>query len=129
MFPPRHRVACPPPQPLVLYDGDCPFCRRWAKHWTSVYAGRLATEPSQSARHRFPEIPLAAYAQALQLVEPDGAVYAGAYAALRARARGRDKRGVLLPLYESVPGASSLLEFGYRIVARHRRVFSMLMGR
>jgi lipase maturation factor 1 len=128
MSPPHYRVSCPPTQPLVLFDGDCPFCRRWAERWSSDYAGRLEVLPFQSACRRFPEIPPAAYSEALQLVEPDGRVYAGAYAALRARARGRAKRGLFLPVYESVPGASALLEFGYRIVARHRRVFSMLMG-
>jgi lipase maturation factor 1 len=124
----RYRVACPPFQPLVLYDGDCRFCQRWAERWHLAFGGRLAIETSQSGHGRFPEIPLVAYAEALQLVEPDGAVYAGAYAALRARAHGRNTRGLLLPIYERVSGAPALMEFSYRIVARHRRVFSMLMG-
>jgi predicted DCC family thiol-disulfide oxidoreductase YuxK len=124
---PSYRVASPPPRSLILYDGDCPFCQRWAERWQSGYTQRLDVQPYQSARHRFPEIPDSAHMEALQLVEPDGAVYSGAYAALRARARGRGKRGALLALYESVRGAPALLELGYRIVARHRRVFSMLM--
>jgi predicted DCC family thiol-disulfide oxidoreductase YuxK len=113
---------------MVLFDGDCGFCRRWAEQWRTDYAGRLEVSAAQSERRRFPEIPPSVYAAALQLVEPDGFVYSGACAALRARAHGRRRRGMLLPVYESWPGAAALLEWGYRIVARHRRVFSMLMG-
>jgi len=124
---PRLRVAAPPARPLVLYDGDCRFCRRWAASWREEFAGRLDLAPSQEARHLFPEISVAACDEALQLVEPDGAVYAGAEAALRARAHGRGRRGAWLRLYKSGPGAAALLEWGYRIVARNRRIFSMLL--
>ncbi len=125
---PRYRVASPPPErSLLLYDGECRFCQVWAGRWRTSFAGRLDVAPSQSERGRFPEIPVAAYGEALQLVEPDGAVYSGAYAALRARAAGSGRRGLLLPWYESVPGMAGLMDFGYRIVARNRRVFSMLM--
>lgn len=121
------RVAAPPPRPLVLFDGDCRFCRQWAGRWQRDFAGRLDVVPSREARGNFPEIPPAAYAGALQLVEPDGAVYAGAHAVLRALARGHGRRGKLLHCHETVPGAARLLEFAYRIVARNRRIFSMLI--
>ncbi len=111
----------------MLFDGECRFCRRWADRWQADFAGRLDVAPSQEARTRFPEIPAAAYDQAMQLVEPDGTVYSGAQAALRAIAHGSGRRGLTLRAYESVPGAAALLELGYRIVARNRRVFSMLM--
>jgi predicted DCC family thiol-disulfide oxidoreductase YuxK len=125
---PRYRLASPPPErALVLFDGDCRFCQHWAGRWRTAYAGRLDVAASQTERGRFPEIPPAAFNEALQLIEPDGAVYSGAYAALRARAIGSGRRGLLLPMYESVPGVAGLTEFGYRIVARNRRVFSMLM--
>lgn len=127
MPPPRQHVVLPPVRPTLLFDGDCRFCRRWAGRWGARFAGRLDVIPAQEARSRFPEIPDAAYAGALQLVEPDGGVHSGACAALRARAHGRGRRGALLSLYESVPGAAALMESGYRIAARNRRIFSMLM--
>lgn len=127
MPPPRHRVASPPGQPCVLYDGECRFCRRWAGQWQRDFAGRLDVAPSQEAHPRFPEIPATAYDEALQLVEPDGTVYSGAEAALRAIAHGRGRRGLLLWFYRTGPLAAGLLEFAYRIVARNRRIFSMLL--
>ena len=125
----RLLVAIPPTErALLLFDGDCQFCQQWARRWQAAYATRLAVVPSQEARGQFPEIPLAAYDEALQLIDLDGSVYSGAHAALRAIALGRGRRGFLLPIYESVPGAALLMELGYRIVARNRRIFSMLMG-
>lgn len=124
---PPVRVACPPQRPFVLYDGDCRLCWRWAGRWQQRWGPRLCVGPSQYGHVRFPEIPPERYAQALQLIDVDGVVYAGAEAALRARAYGRARRGWLLWSYQSVPGAAGLLEFGYRIVARNRRIFSMLI--
>jgi lipase maturation factor 1 len=124
---PRLRVAHPPDRPFVLYDGECRFCRRWAERWQQRWGQRLTFGSSQFARARFPEIPVKTCAEAMQLVEPDGAVYAGAGAALRARAHGRGRRGFWLWCHESVPGAAGLLGFAYRIVARNRRIFSMLI--
>lgn len=127
MPPLRCRVAAPPARPLVLFDGDCRFCRRWAARWGKDFASRLDLLPAQLARDRFPDIPVAAYAEALQLIEPDGVVRSGALAVLRARAHGRGRRGFWLRCHESVPGVAPVLEFAYRIVARNRRIFSMLV--
>ncbi|MSU19027.1 MAG: hypothetical protein EXS34_03510, partial [Lacunisphaera sp.] len=62
----RLRVAMPPTErPLLLFDGDCQFCQQWARRWQTAYAVRLAVVPSQEARAQFPEIPSAAYDEAL----------------------------------------------------------------
>ena len=129
VFPPSYRVARAPARPLVLFDGDCRFCRRWTDSWRRSWGARLDLEASQSACVRFPEISAPAFDSALQLVEPDGSVFSGAYAALRARAHGGGTRGLLLPLYEKIPGAAPVLEFFYRVVAQNRRIFSLLIRR
>ena len=79
--------------PLVLFDGDCRFCRRWTDSWRRSWGARLDLEASQSACVRFPEISAPAFDSALQLVEPDGSVFSGAYAALRAQAHGCGTEG------------------------------------
>ncbi len=125
---PNYRVSSPPLKPLVLFDGECRFCRHWAGQWRANYGPHLDVAPGQDVHARFPEIPGTAFDEALQLVEPDGSVYSGAYAVLRARSHGRGRRGFLRWLYETVPGAASLMNFGYRIIARNRRVFSYFMS-
>ena len=128
MSSPLYRVGAPPPvKPVLLFDGDCRFCQLWADRWRADYGKRLEIAPAQEKRAAFPEIPPAAFAEALQLVEPDGSVYSGAEAVLRARAHGRGRFGVALRAYEKLPGAAPALETGYRFVARHRRLFSLLM--
>ena len=116
----RRRVARPPStRPLLIFDGECGFCRRWIDRWRPASAGRVDIETSQSAGPRFPEIPPADFARAVQLVEPGGGVYSGAEAILRARAVSLRRSG-LLAAYRNVPGFAAVAEAIYRFVAGHR---------
>jgi len=120
------RVAQPPVgRPLLLFDGDCGFCRLWVERWRAAGGHRLDVEPSQQAGPRFPEISPAEYAEAVQLIATDGRVFSGAEAALRARALGA-RRSWLLAAYERVPGFAAVSESVYRVVAGHRPLFSRL---
>jgi len=122
----RRRVARPPAgRPVLLFDGDCGFCRLWVERWRAAAGGRLSLETSQSAGARFPEISPAEFARAVQLVEPDGEVHAGAAAVLRARALAM-RRSWLLAAYRRVPGFAPAAETIYRIIASHRPFFSRL---
>ncbi len=118
-MPSRQRVAQPPPRPLVIYDGDCGFCQTWIARWQVRTGDAVDYEPSQDAGSRFPEIPPEAFARSVQLVLPDGSVFAGAeaVAALAALPSGR---GVFLWMYRRVPGARAAAELAYRLIARHR---------
>ena len=80
------RVHLPPEKPLMVYDGDCGFCRRWVARWKRTTAGRVEVEPYQTAQERFPEIPLAQFKRAVQLIDPDGSVSSGAEAVIRSLA-------------------------------------------
>jgi len=114
------RVANPPAKPLLIFDGDCTFCRRWIARWQQVTGDRVDYLPAQDPQiaQRFPEIPAEAFTQSVQLVEPDGAVYSGAQAVFHARGHGK--------LYDRVPGLAPVSEWAYRLVANNRRVFSAL---
>jgi predicted DCC family thiol-disulfide oxidoreductase YuxK len=123
--PPR-RVARPPAgRPLLLFDGECGFCRLWVERWRAAGNGRLDIAPSQEAGARFPEIPAAAFAHAVQLIDTDGGVTAAAEAILRARAAATH-RSWLLAAYERVPGFARIAEGAYRMVANHRPLLTRL---
>jgi hypothetical protein len=100
------------------------------EHLRARVGDRVAFEPYQAGRARFPEIPLDDLAAAVHLVEPDGRVSRGAEAVYRALALG----GPAWPLfaYRRVPGFAALSETGYRLVATHRplaaRVLPLLVG-
>jgi len=118
-------------RPLLLFDADCGFCRRWIARWQHITGDRVDYESFQSAASRFPDIAREDFAQAIHLIEPDGSHTSGAEAVFRALAHG----GKPVPqwMYDRVPGFASVSEALYRVVARHRtgagRLTNILWGR
>jgi predicted DCC family thiol-disulfide oxidoreductase YuxK len=123
----RIRVATPPPKPLMVFDGDCNFCSLWVRRWRQMTGNAVDYLPAQDPRiaAQFPEIPREQFDTAVQLVEPDGAVYSGAEAVFRALAE-NPKRQWPLRLYETRPAFAQFTERAYEFVARHRTGFSRL---
>jgi lipase maturation factor 1 len=122
MNPPR-RVAAAPVKPLLIFDGDCGFCRRWIARWKSATGDSVDYAPAQEVAARFPEIPQEAFARSVQLVVPEGEVFEGAEAVFRSLAGSRGL-GWLLVAYRNVPGFAALTEFAYGVIARHRTAAS-----
>jgi len=116
------RVAVPPARPLVVFDGDCGFCRFWIERWKSVSGGRLDYAPYQEVAGRFDEIPEAEFRRAVQLVLPSGEVFGAAHAVVRALAEIPGK-GHWLTLYR-VPGIRPIVELAYRLTAANRGLAS-----
>jgi len=112
------KTVKPPPKPLLIYDGDCGFCRTWIARWKRVTGDAVDYEPSHRAAPRFPEVPRERFAAAVQLVEPDGTWTQGAEAVFRSLAAGRG--GGWLWAYDHVPGFAPASELLYRLVARQR---------
>jgi predicted DCC family thiol-disulfide oxidoreductase YuxK len=125
------RVAVPPGKPLLIFDGDCGFCRFWIDRWRSVTGNRLDYDTFQEAGSRFPEIPVEQFRRAVALVLPSGEAFSGAEAVVRALAevpgRGRGRW-----IYEHVPAARAVTDAIYRGIADHRgaalRVTRLLWG-
>ncbi|QPJ66488.1 MAG: DUF393 domain-containing protein [Candidatus Nitrohelix vancouverensis] len=108
-------------KPLLIYDGDCGFCLFWIERWGHVTADRVDYAPYQEVASRFPNISREQFEKSVQLVEPDGSVYAGAEAVFRALSHAP---GALakwpLGCYRKLPGASRVCEAVYRAVANRR---------
>ncbi len=110
-------------KPLLIYDGDCGFCRRWIARWQSLTGDRVEYAPFQEIASEFPEIPREEFEASVQLIEPNGKASSGAEAVFRTLAYAPGKRWMLW-MYEKIPGASPISEWSYRLVARHRTFFS-----
>jgi lipase maturation factor 1 len=121
------KVASPPPKAVMIYDGDCKFCSLWIHRWQQLTGDSLDYLPFQdpSVAVRFPEVPRDQSMTAVQLVEPDGLVYAGAEAVFRALGHQPHERW-LREWYEHSPVFTHVTEWGYRLVARNRGFFSAL---
>ena len=132
MSSPAFRVAAPLERPLVVFDGDCAFCRFWIARWKQTSGESLDYSPYQEAAVRFPEIPIEEFRRAVALVRPSGEILFGAAAVVAARAE-RTGHSFLSRVYRQVPGARFVMDFFYRFVANHRnaafRVTRLFWGR
>ena len=120
---PHVSVRDAPPKPLLIFDGNCHFCRRWIERWRELTAGAVEYAPSQEVAGRFPEIPAEAFDRSVQFVETDGTVYSGAEAVFRSLGQKRGRKWMTWS-YEHLPGFAAVTEAAYRLVARHRRTAS-----
>jgi predicted DCC family thiol-disulfide oxidoreductase YuxK/uncharacterized membrane protein YphA (DoxX/SURF4 family) len=121
------RVHAPPPKPLLVFDGDCQFCRRWIARWENATGDAVDYLPFQdeSVASRFPEIPQEDFAEAVHLILPDGSVSSGAEAVFRSLSEGGRHRW-LLRLYRKASPFADLSELLYEEVALHRTALSKL---
>ena len=108
-------------KPLLVYDNDCDFCRYWVVRWQHITGDRIDYAPSQEVAAEFPEIPLSAFENSVQLILQNGTVLSGAEAVFRAL-----NNGLLLWCYYHLFGFANVAEGTYRFIAQHRPFFSAL---
>ena len=114
-------------RPVLIYDGDCGFCRRWVERWRGATGEAIEYATSAEAAPRFQAIPRERFAEAVVLVEPDGRVTFGAEAVFRALATAPGRAWPLWT-YEHVPGVAAASSFVYAQVASHRPALSRVSG-
>jgi predicted DCC family thiol-disulfide oxidoreductase YuxK len=111
----------PPGKYVLIYDGLCKFCTAGSRRFVR-WMGRVETElldfQPPGALDRFPGLTHDACMRAMQLVTPDGRVYAGAEAVARAFAT-RRVVGCVAYLYYA-PGLRQLLDWLYARIAANR---------
>ena len=113
------------PKPILIYDGDCVFCRRWIERWRVITGERVEYASYQEAASRFPHIPEVEFKSAVQFVDPGGKTYRAAEAVFRSLATAPAYQW-LLWIYSHIPGMRALTETFYRFVAHHRVFFSKI---
>src|SRR6059058_3083402 len=115
----RIRVSNPPPKPLMIWDGECHFCKRWIERWREITAGKVDYATYQEAAARFPEIPIEQFKRAVAFIEPDGEAFFAAKAVYRSL-RYRSSRKWLAWSYDHIPGFAGISETAYRFIAHNR---------
>jgi predicted DCC family thiol-disulfide oxidoreductase YuxK len=122
---PHLRVGNPPPKPLMIWDGDCHFCKRWIERWREITAGKVDYCTYQETSGRFPEVPVEQFKRAVAFIEPDGKTFFAAEAVYRSL-RSRSSRKWLAWSYDHVPGFAVVSELAYKFIARHRKLGSAI---
>ena len=115
----RQRVANPPTKPLLIWDGECHFCKLWIERWREITAGKVDYATYQEVADRFPEIPRDEFRRAMAFIEPDGEAFLAAEAVYRSLGY-RSSRKWLAWSYDHVPGFAAISETAYKFIARHR---------
>src|SRR5438067_12444288 len=84
-------VPNPPTKPLIIWDGECHFCRRWIERWREITRDAVDYATSQESAERFPEIPREQFERSVIYIETDGSVFFGGEAVFRSlRFRSKD---------------------------------------
>jgi predicted DCC family thiol-disulfide oxidoreductase YuxK len=122
---PHLRVGNPPPKPLMIWDGDCHFCKRWIERWREITAGKVDYCTYQETADRFPEVPVEQFKRAVAFIEPDGKTFFAAEEVYRSL-RSRSSRKWLAWSYDHVPGFAVVSELAYKFIARHRKLGSAI---
>ncbi len=111
-----------PSLPLLVFDGDCRFCRLWVDYWRRLTGERVSYAPYQEVFQHFPQVSPAAFQAAIHLIMPDGQVLTGAHAVFRTLDHAPGQ-GWLLWLHQHLWGFPALSQWIYRFVAEHRSLF------
>ena len=87
-----------PDRPLLVFDGDCSFCKALVDYGKRITGERVEYAPYQEVGPRFPRIAPEDFASSVKLILPGGEVRSGAHAVFSALERtpgkGLDARAV-----------------------------------
>lgn len=108
-------------KPLLIYDGDCGFCKVWIARWQQLTGDKVDYAPSQEIASQFPQIREDDFRKSVQFVDADGTISKGAEAVFRSLTYANKK--FMLWCYENIPGVAAISEWFYRLVAGHRDFF------
>src|ERR1700736_1960720 len=122
---PHPRVSNPPPKPLLIWDGECHFCRRWIERWREITRGKIEFATYQEPAHELPEISREQFHHAIAFIDKEGKVFFAAKAVYRSL-RCRFSRKWLSWSYDRVPAFAPVSELAYKFIARHRRLGSAI---
>ncbi len=105
-------------RPVLVFDGDCTFCRAWVGYWQALTGDSVEYVPYQSAAGRFPGISREDFQKAVHFISGAN-IYRGAEAVFQLNGL-LPGRSWLLALFYRVPFFAAIAEWGYQQVAAHR---------
>ncbi|MDT7827608.1 DCC1-like thiol-disulfide oxidoreductase family protein [Pricia sp. S334] len=113
------RTTYRPEKPLLVWDGQCGFCKYWVTRWKKITGDAVRYVPYQDIHEEIPDIPKEAFQKAVRLILSDGRVISGAGAAYRTLEYSKTWNR-LYGYYQKSQFFRTLSDLGYSYVADHR---------
>jgi predicted DCC family thiol-disulfide oxidoreductase YuxK len=115
----------PTETPLLVWDGECGFCKYWVTRWRHLTQGKIHFKTYQEVAEHFPDIPLKEFKKASRLIEPNGSVYSGPDSAYRSYTYARNS-WPWHQWYHKYPWFQWVSDHGYNHIAKHRPFYFWL---
>lgn len=112
-------------QPILIYDGDCGFCKYWVRYWQKLTGTSVKYIPYQDVASQYPDISVSEFQRAVQYVAPDGRISSAAEASFLTLSHAPGK-SFWLTLYRKLPGFAFISEKSYSFISTHRTFFYWL---
>jgi predicted DCC family thiol-disulfide oxidoreductase YuxK len=121
MFQEINKTAYPPTHPILVWDGECKFCKWWKTRWELKTKNQLDFKTYQEVASQFQDIPLKEFKKASRLIETDGAVYSGPDSAYRSLYISGNKKWH--HWYSKNSWFEKLSDLGYNHIAKNRNFY------
>ena len=126
MFRKFERTKYPPTEkPILVWDGECGFCKYWVTRWKSLTQDKIDYKTYQEVASQFKDIPVKEFKKASRLIETDGSMFSGPDSAYRSYTYSKKS----LPWhrwYHTYTWFTKLSDHGYNYIAKHRPFFFKL---
>src|ERR1700730_5091258 len=102
-------------RPLLIFDGQCGFCRIWIQYWKQVTGPGVEYAAAEDVSASYPDIPREDYGKSVQLVMPEGEVLSGARAVFTTLTHAPGMAWVLWA-YQHLPGFAPVTQAAYKLI-------------
>lgn len=116
---PQYTDYAPTGKPLLIWDGNCGFCKYWIIKWKQFAGDTVEFDTYQNVASRFKDLPESDFKKAVHLVDTNGRIYRGAAAAFHSIALNK-KMSWLDKLYQKSALFRQISENVYKWIADHR---------
>ena len=121
MFSKIIQTAFPPTKkPMMVWDGECGFCKYWITNWKSRTGSNIEYRTYQEVASHYADIPLKEFKKASRLIETDGKVFNGPDSAFRSFTYFKKKLSIWHRWYSEYKWFTSISDHTYNFIAKHR---------
>lgn len=108
-------------KPILVWDGDCTFCKFWKTRWELKTKQKIKYATYQEVSNCFKDIPLKEFKKSSKLIETNGNVYNGPDSAYRSLFVAGNKKWHQLYHYSSL--FQKISDHAYNHIAKNRSFY------